>query len=138
MARFKIVIKDEEPPFERDADKYIKFLCDALGITTGRDRKGTSCRVFKRVVKHSSEKGVTTTKEICEDIDMSRGAVVNQINKMIKAGMIRKEGSYYVLRRKNLIRTILEMRRDTLRMFERVEKIAKELDEEMGLPKEKR
>lgn len=138
MVRFKIVIKDKEPPFKRDVDEYIKFLCDALGISTGRDRKGTSFRVFKWVIKHSSEKGVTTTREICEDIGMSRGAVVNQINKMIKVGMLRKEGNCYVLRRKNLIRTILEMRRDTLRMFERVEKIAKKLDEEMGLPREKR
>ncbi len=138
MPRFKIVIKDEELPFERDVDKYIKFLCKVLGLTTGRDTQETSCKVLKKIIVYSSNKGVTCTKEICEDIGMSRGAVVNQINKMIKAGILRKEGNYYVLRRKNLLRTILEIRRDTLRMFERIEEIAKELDEEMGLPKEKR
>jgi len=138
MVRFKVTIRDEELPFERDTDKYIKFLCNVLGLSTGRDRDNTTCKVFKKIVISSSEKGVTTTKEICEEINMSRGAVVNQINKMMEAGMIRKEGNYYVLRRRNLIRTILEMREDVLRMFERIEEIAEELDEEIGLPKEKR
>ncbi|HDN82037.1 MAG: replication/maintenance protein RepL [Methanomicrobia archaeon] len=138
MVRFKVTIKDEEPPFERDVDKYIKFLCDVLGLSTGRDTDNTTCKVFKKIVVHSSRRGVTTTKDICEEINMSRGSVVNQINKMIEAGMLRKEGNYYVLRRKNLIRTIWEIREDILRMFEKIEEIAEELDEEIGLPKEKR
>jgi predicted transcriptional regulator len=138
MARFKIVIKDEELPFERDVDKYIKFLCNVMGISTKRDKDDTSCKVLKRIVVRSRRNGVITTKEICDEIEMSRGAVVNQINKMIKAGMLRKEGNYYVLRRKNLFRTILEIREDTLRLFNRIEEIAKKLDEEIGLPREKR
>ena len=138
MARFKIIIKDEELPFERDVDKYIKFLCNAMGISTRRDSEDTSCKVFKRIVVHSRRNGVITTKDICDEIKMSRGAVVNQINKMIKSGILRKEGNYYVLRRKNLFRTISEIREDTLRLFNRMEKIAKKLDEEVGLPREKR
>ncbi|HHF09565.1 MAG TPA: hypothetical protein ENL32_00535 [Methanomicrobia archaeon] len=138
MVRFKVTIKDEEPPFERDIDKYIKFLCSVLGLSTGRDTEDTSCKVFKRIVIHTSKKGATTTKELCEEINMSRGAIVNQINKMMEAGMLRKEGNYYILRRKNLIRTISEIKEDILRMFEKIEEIAEELDEEIGLPKEKR
>ncbi|MCK4310385.1 MAG: ArsR family transcriptional regulator [Methanomicrobia archaeon] len=138
MPRFKIVIKDEELPFERNVDKYVEFLCNVLGLSTGRDTDDTTCKVFKKIVIHSSREGVTTTKEICEEINMSRGAVVNQINKMIEAGMLRKEGNYYVLRRRNLIRTMWEIREDILRMFEKIEEIAEELDEEIGLPKERR
>jgi predicted transcriptional regulator len=69
---------------------------------------------------------------------MSRGAVIHQLNRLAEAGLIRKDGRKYYLREGSVYRTIKEVERDVQRMFEDLEQMALEIDEELGFKRRER
>ena len=64
---------------------------------------------------------------------MSRGSVINHLNNLMRAGLITRHGRYYESRSKSIYRTIAEIEEDIDRIFEKMKKTAREIDEEMGI-----
>ncbi|KYC45747.1 MAG: hypothetical protein APG12_00602 [Candidatus Methanofastidiosum methylothiophilum] len=132
----KVVVRDLDAPFEDSPVEYIKWVCKSLGIFTGRDANKTAITLFRVIVEKSEcNYGISST-ELAEELCMSRGAVINQLNKLIECGLIRKSGRNYTLRGGNLTRTMMEIRGDFDRLFERLEKAETYMDNCFGFPKE--
>ena len=77
-----------------------------------------------------------TSTEIAEELDLARGTVLFHMKKFSKSGLVaRAPGRRYVLRESSLEETIEDMMRDSERIFERMRKIAAEIDKEFGFEK---
>ena len=120
----RIVVRDLDAPFEDSPLEYIGWVCESLGIVTGRDVNKTAITVLRLIVEKSDYRYGISSTELADEPSMSRGAVINQLNKLIECGLIRRSGRNYTLRGGNLIRTMMEIRGDFDRLFERLEKAA--------------
>lgn len=132
----RIVVRDLDAPFEDSPLEYIEWVCESLGIVNGRDVNKTAITVFRVIVEKSDYRYGISSTELADELSMSRGAVINQLNKLIECGLIRRSGRNYTLRGGNLTRTMMEIRGDFDRLFERLEKAATYMDNCFGFPRE--
>jgi predicted transcriptional regulator len=129
---FRIVIRRIEPPFERNAERELEWLCQSLGIVPVNKDKATM-DIFKLIVKSTEEgKGISST-ELAEKISLSRGAVIHHLNNLQLAGLVVKQGRYYFARSRSMTRTVQEVEEDIKRIFARMEETAREIDRAFGM-----
>jgi len=125
-ARFSVRISYIERPYSDDFERYVGWLCDSLGLCT--HECDSAREILLEIIK--SKKGLTST-ELSGRLSKSRGAVINQLNKLIESGLIVKNGRLYRLRASTMERTIEELFEDIERAFIRFMKIAEEIDKEL-------
>ncbi|MBU2100457.1 winged helix-turn-helix domain-containing protein [Candidatus Micrarchaeota archaeon] len=133
--RFQIVIRRVEQPFSSQMDEEFNWLLQCLGFFEPIDKGKTAALVFKELVKgaDAAEGKLLTSTEISERVGMSRGAVINHLNNLLRSGLILRQGSKFRARSKSMFRTIKELQDEIDLVFKRMEETAKQLDEEMGL-----
>jgi predicted transcriptional regulator len=133
--RFQVVIRRIEQPFSKQMDEEFNWLLQCMGFFEPIDKGKTAASVFKELVRSTDKEGgqLLTSTEIAERVGMSRGAVINHLNNLLRAGLILKQGSKYMARSKSLFRIIKEIQDEIDLVFKRMEETARELDQEMGL-----
>lgn len=130
---FKVVVKKIEQPFSRDIDKELEWLCSSLGFFEPIDREKTASSVF-RIIVFSAEKGKpVSSTQISKTVRMSRGSVINHLNNLQRSGLIVRQGRFYIPRSRSMFRTIEEIQEDIQRIFDKMKKTAREIDEEFGI-----
>ena len=132
-ASFKIVVKRVERPFSRKPTDELDWICQSLGFYEPIDREKTAASIFKEIVKATEKGQALTSTAIAEKVKMSRGSTINHLNNLIRAGLITRHGRYYESRSKSVFRTIEEIEEDIDRIFEKMKKTAREIDEDMGI-----
>jgi predicted transcriptional regulator len=134
-AKRKIHLQDIRPP-AKDRDDDIEWLCRSLNLFTNKDADKSAYKVFRILVKASLEGEPKTSTEIAEELELARGTVLFHMKKFYNCGLVaRAPGRRYVLRESSLEETIEDMMRDSERIFERMRKIAAEIDKEFGFEK---
>ncbi len=132
-ASFKIVIRRIERPFSGSLEKEFEWLCKSLGFFEPIDRDKTASEIFLEVVKATEENRPLTSSQLAECVEMSRGSVVNHLNNLQRSGLVVRHGRSYLARSRSMVRTIEEIEEDIDRIFAKMKKTAKEIDEEFGL-----
>jgi len=132
-ATFKIVVKKVEKPFSDDPLDELEWICQSLGFFEPIDRDKTAAAVLKELIKSSEAASPLTSSQIAIHVKMSRGAVINHLNNLSRAGLIVRSGRHYSIRSRSIFRTIEEIEEDIDRIFAKMKKAALEIDEEMGV-----
>ncbi|MEM0359845.1 MAG: ArsR family transcriptional regulator [Candidatus Diapherotrites archaeon] len=130
---FRITIRKIEPPFSHNPDEEFAFLCRSLGFFEEIDKEKTASAIFRHIVKNYDKGKKLTSTDLAKMVKMSRGSVINHLNNLITAGLVLKEGRYYVPRSRSVYRTIQEIEEDIDRIFRRMQETAKRIDREFGL-----
>lgn len=133
--RTTIRIRRVEKPLDKNLERDLNWICRSFGFCGPGKQKSIAGDIFKEIVRESQDGHGITSTEIARDIEMSRGAVINHLNNLLETGLIAKRGTRYELRSANLSRTIREIQRDMLRVFEDLEDMADEIDEQLGFKK---
>jgi predicted transcriptional regulator len=93
-------------------------------------------KVFRILVQSSIEGEPKTSTEIAEELRLARGTVLFHMKKFYSSGLVsRAPGRKYVLRESSLEETIEDMMRDSEKIFQKMRKIAAEIDKEFGFEK---
>ena len=71
--------------------------------------------------------------KLAEKHQLSRGTMINRLNKLTKSGLLIHHESQYKLRGRSLKDTIKEAQWDVNRIFEHLEKVSETIDEALGL-----
>jgi len=132
-ASFKIVIRRIERPFSGSVEDEFEWICRTLGFFEAIDREKTASNLFKEVVAATEMKKPLTSSELAEKVGMSRGSVVNHLNNLQRSGLVVRQGRNYLARSRSMLRTIEEIEEDIDRIFSKMKKTAREIDEEFGL-----
>ncbi len=130
---FKIVIRRIERPFSDDPFKELDWICQSLGFFEPIDKDKTASAIFREIVSSTEKRQSITSTSLAESVGMSRGSVINHLNNLLRSGLIIRVGRQYTPRSKSVYRTIEEIEEDVDRIFERMKKIAKAIDQEMGV-----
>ncbi len=125
-ARFSVRIRYKEKPYSQSFERYVIWLCDSLGLNTHECDSASD--VLMEIMK--TRKGISST-ELSRKLHKSRGAVINQLNKLIESGLVVKSGRLYKLRASSVEHTIAELFDDIEHVFRRMMRIAKEIDKEL-------
>ena len=131
MTMRTLTITRKERPFENDPVSELQWIMEVLGIPE-RFAKDYA-EMLIRIAKRGPEKISTTT--LADERGEKRTSLVYHINRLIAMGVVVREGRSLCLRASNFERTIEEIERDVLRVFEDMKKIAREVDEALGLPR---
>jgi predicted transcriptional regulator len=132
----RIHLQDIRPPSRSNEDDDMEWLCRSLNLFTKKDADKSAYRVFKILVESSVEGEPKTSTEIAEELKLARGTVLFHMKKFYNSGLAaRAPGRRYILRESSLEETIEDMMRDSERIFERMRKIAAEIDKELGFEK---
>lgn len=130
---FKIVVRKVERPFSPDLDGQLDWLCKCFGFFEEIDKEKTAASVFKEIIK-SAEKGkLLTSTELSKLVCMSRGSVINHLNRLQRSGLIVRQGRCYSARSRSVFRTIKEIEADIDRVFTHLEETAKRIDRKFGI-----
>ena len=128
-----IIIKEIKQPREETTENEIEWLCESFGFANKRDRNKTAMRIFEIMLQAAHKDMAMSSEDIAEKAKIARSTAIHHMDKYQKAGLIVKNDSGYELRMRNVEDTIEEMEQDMLRMIQRMRRIAKGIDEEMGL-----
>lgn len=129
-SKFKLTIRKVELPQKIDFNEKIAWICSSLGFFENIDKNKNAASIFKEILLASSLGQVLTSTTIAQRIGMSRGSTINHLNNLLNAGLIEKVGKYYLARSNTMLGIINEIEDDTLHIFSRMKKVAKEMDEE--------
>jgi len=132
-ATFKIVVRRVERPFSGSLEKEFEWLCQSLGFFEPIDRDKTASSLFRAVVTGTEKNRPLTSSQLAKRIGMSRGAIVNHLNNLQRSGLVVRQGRVYAARSRSMFRTIEEIEEDIERVFEKMKKAAREIDEEFGI-----
>lgn len=131
MATLKL--KKIDKPAKGDLEEDITWFCDSLGLSSGRDTESVSNRIMSDILKKVSEQENISSDRIAEDLDVKKGLVNHHLRNLIDSGIIRREKKQILIRGGSLKAAVHEIRRETLNTLEDIEKIAREIDNELGI-----
>ncbi|MBN2517791.1 MAG: helix-turn-helix transcriptional regulator [Candidatus Altiarchaeota archaeon] len=135
-AEKRIMLRELKPPGKVDEDKDIEWLCRSFSLFTNKDTDKSAYKVFRALLESSLEGAPITSTEISERLGVTRGTVLFHLQKFHRSGLIvRASSRRYVLRSSSLEDTIEDIMRDTLQIFEKMKKVASDIDKEFGIEK---
>ena len=134
MPTIVIKIRQRELPAPKNPEMDFEWFCRSLGLVGPRDAQMTTSRVFKAIVMATKRYGGISIPELVEVLGLSRTAVVHHLQEIWDTGLLTKDGMRFRLRRYNIKSTVEEIEQDLNRIFERIKKMAEDVDEELGFP----
>ena len=131
--RFELVLRSFNDSLSSD-DLRAEFdgFCKSLGFFEAIDKDKTASMVFRRVLEVSgiNNKGISSSA-LARRIGMSRGSILNHLGNLKQSGLIVKHGTLYSTRSNSLLRTVEEVESDVDRVFERLKRQARLIDEHL-------
>jgi len=130
---FELIIRKVEPPFSNSVQDELDWICQSFGFFEEIDREKTASSVFKEIVKATERNNLVTSTALAKKVGMSRGSVINHLNNLMQSGLIIKDGRFYAARSQSMFRTIEEIEEDIDRIFDKMKKRARMIDERVGI-----
>ncbi len=132
VAHQKITIISVRKP-ARNLNNELQWFGSSLGLFNLRDKDKSCFRVFIELLKAAKLDKPLTSDEIAHRLGLTRGTVIHHINKLMDSGIVVHHNKRYMLRVNNLEILIDELRKDAERTFDDLKRVAKEIDQLLGL-----
>ncbi|MCX6804344.1 MAG: helix-turn-helix domain-containing protein [Candidatus Diapherotrites archaeon] len=126
-SKFKVVVRRVERPFNTDFEHQLAWICSSLGFFEPIDKDKNAAGVFKELVLATEDGTTLSSTALAERVGMSRGAVINHLNNLLRSGLVEKSGHFYSARSRSMKRTIEEIEEDIERIFAQLKKTAEEI-----------
>ncbi|MBU0461731.1 MAG: ArsR family transcriptional regulator [Nanoarchaeota archaeon] len=129
----KITIVQIRGPPKQDINHELQWLGNSPGLFGLRDKDRSCYRIFVELLKAARRNIPLSSDELAFNLHLTRGTVVHHLNKLMESGIIIHEGRGYILRVANLQQLIDELEKDMTRTCNNLKRVAKNIDEELGL-----
>ncbi|MEM2115605.1 MAG: winged helix-turn-helix domain-containing protein [Candidatus Woesearchaeota archaeon] len=117
---------DLDLPKTFNRETLLSYLLFSLGIVTKRDKKGIKAKILVTLLMHKKPLSADELQYLCKE---SRTTVLFHLKELMKRGLIEKRISKYIIREPNLGKLIKKLREDTNLILDKLESVAKKLDE---------
>ena len=130
----QIILINLEKPRKKKLEDDIHWFCNSFGLSSGRDTENIATQIVHDLLQQISEREDRVSSDaIAENLDVNLSRVNHHIRNLINAGLIYRQKRALHLRGGSLKAAVQEMRKDSERMFQELEEMAEEIDEQMGL-----
>lgn len=130
----RLVLQYLPKPDRKDLIDDAYWLCDTLGLSSGRDVEDLSIQIVLSLLKESSKKEGIASEQLADLLGITTGRVNHHIRNLSRSGVIYRNRRLIHLRGRSMKESVQELRKDANRIFDDLEKIASEIDSMMGLP----
>lgn len=127
------VIREIRPPSRKGLNGDLEWIARSLGFVEARDKGKSAMKIFRVLVEQAGRGRGLASEQISNHVDLSRGAVVAHLNRMMASGLAIRQENKYELRVRSVEQTINEIEKDISRVLHNVREIAREVDGRMGL-----
>lgn len=128
----KITIVRMSQTVPEQIDEELQWIGSSLGLFNLRDKDKSCYRLFITLLKYAKLQKPLSSDELAYISGLTRGTVVHHLNKMISSNIIKVTEGGYVLRAKNLLELIEQLKQDTVNMFDELKKVANNVDNKMN------
>ena len=130
----QIILVNLEKPREKRLEEDIRWFCDSFGLSSGRDTENVATQIVLDLLQQLAENQEKISSDIiAQSIEVNQSRVNHHIRNLISSGLIYREKRGLYIRGGSLKAAVQEMRKDSERIFQELEEIAEEIDEQMGL-----
>lgn len=129
----ELTLKNLEKPREKYIDQDIAWLCESLGLNTGRDIDQISPKIMSTFLRRFSIERAVQSEEVAQDLLITAARVNHHVRNLMDCGLVYREKKLIVLRGGSLTAAIEELRADTDRVFGRLLIIAQDVDQQLGM-----
>ncbi|MCD4703420.1 MAG: winged helix-turn-helix transcriptional regulator [Methanosarcinaceae archaeon] len=129
----QIILINLEKPRMKDLDDDLLWFCNSFGLSSGRDVENTSTRIVMSMLDRISEDEEVTSKMIADALGINLSRVNHHLRSLIDSGLVYRKKRTLCLRGGSLRAAVQEMRRDSDRIFDDLEKFAADIDRNMGI-----
>ena len=119
------------PRPQREINMELQWLGNALGLFNMRDKDKTCFRIFITLYRGTKSGHPFSSDELADHLAMSRGTVMHHVNKLMKSGIVIRNGARYVLRVEDLTTLVDEIKRDVDRMFVQMMDVAEDIEKQI-------
>lgn len=130
----RLVLQYLPKPGRRDLKEEAYWLCDTLGLSSGRDLEDLSIRIVLSLLEESSRREGIASEQLADLLGITTGRVNHHIRNLSRSGVIYRNRRLIHLRGRSMRESVRELRKDADRIFDELEKVATEIDSMMGLP----
>jgi len=130
----RLILQNLPRPHTRDLIEDTYWLCDTLGLSSGRDLDNLSTQIILKILQHSSDYSGISSDELGALLEISQGRVNHHLRNLSRSGMVYRDRRLIHLRGRSLRDSIREIRRDANRIFDELESVADEIDGLIGVP----
>lgn len=113
------------------SDTY--WLCDALGLSAGRDTENISSQIIFELLSHYNDLQGIPAEQLALQMGISHARINHHIRNLSLIGMLYREKKRIYLRGGSLKEAVSELRKDADRIFDELESAAKKIDDRMGI-----
>ncbi len=130
----QIILINLEKPREKKLEEDIHWFCNSFGLSSGRDTENIATQIIHDLLQQISKREDRISSDaIADNLDVNISRVNHHIRNLINAGLVYRQKRALYLRGGSLKAAVQEMRKDSERMFQELEEMAEEIDEQMGL-----
>lgn len=129
----KITIIRFRKPSKTTLNEELQWFGSSLGLFNLRDKDRSCFRVFIELLKAAKMQAPMSSDEIAKRLNLSRATVVHHINNLIERGMVLQIHDGYIMRTANLKELMEELKRDSIKAYEELERVAEQIDAMIGL-----
>lgn len=129
----RIIIQNVDKPRANKVKDEVKWVCDSLGLMSGRDLDDISFKIMYELLDLFSEDNLISTDEVARSLKIESPRVNHHVRSLMESGIILREKRKIALRGGSLSAAIEEMRRDSDMMFARLLEVSKKIDEAFDL-----
>jgi predicted transcriptional regulator len=129
----KITIIRFRKPSKTTLNEELQWFGSSLGLFNLRDKDRSCFRVFIELLKAAKMQAPMSSDEIAKRLNLSRATVVHHINNLIERGMVLQIHDGYIMRTANLKELMEELKRDSVKAYEELERVAEQIDAMIGL-----
>lgn len=129
----RLILQHLPRPKRREINEEIYWLCDTLGLSSGRDLDNLSTQIILKILEHSSYYAGISSDELGHLLEISQGRVNHHLRNLSRSGIVYRDRRLIHLRGRSLRDSIKEIRRDANRIFDELEAVADEIDSRVGV-----
>lgn len=131
--RHKIIIQDIDKPRSNRVKDDVRWICNSLGLSSGRDLDDISFKVMFNLLDMFSGDSLISTEEISRLTKIEPHTVNHHVRGLMGTGIIFREKRKIALRGGSLTSAIEEIKRDSEVMFSRLLEVSKKIDKKFEL-----
>lgn len=129
----EIILRNIEKPLIRSLDEDLLWFCDSFGLSSGRDVEKMAMKIIFSLVDKLSNNEVTSSEDLAGDLNITISRVNHHIRNLNDSGLLYRKKRLLYLRGGSLKAAVMEMRKDSERIFDELEDIAQEIDSIKGI-----
>ena len=129
----EIILRDLGRPRRQDFETDVTWMCDSFGFSSGRDIDKVSRDVVLQLIGDTAKYGMTSPENIARELQTNVQKINYHLRSLNESRFIYRKRGQVFLRADSMKSAVEELRDDANRIFDRLSKIAEEIDDNLGL-----